>query len=175
VPDYFSQVAAHMITANAAAPFNGKYTSVLKAAFVRRGILSLQAAALVTTVRTPARAAAILPSGKQGDLPRAAISATGYGLKKQSLIVHTAGEPKRFAITSAALTLGPLEPPSAQNAAESYTEDLFQRGRVDIGGHGDSADGPGALQRFQTHIIKTDEHGDLLLQRTRFDCGFQGG
>ena len=55
VPDYYSQVAAHMLDAGEAAPFSGKYRDVIKSAFVRRGILSLQAATTVTAAPRTSR------------------------------------------------------------------------------------------------------------------------
>ncbi|PWT98331.1 MAG: hypothetical protein C5B51_29555 [Terriglobia bacterium] len=174
-PDYYSQVAAHMIAFGEAAPFNGKYRDVLKSAFVRRGILSLQAAVTVTgaTAASP-RAALIGPPagvGSSAELPRASIFAVAYGLKRPSLVVHTAVQPKRFAVTSSSLLLGAVEPRSAQNAAESYTEDLFQRGRVDVGQHADERSGLLHPHGFHTHIV-VEEKGELVLRRNTFDCGF---
>ena len=176
-PDYFSQVAAHMISVGAAAPFNGKYTTVLKSSFVRRGILSLQGAATLSSLAAQPRRAAITGRGaavKPGALPKAAISAAGYGLKKSAVTVHTASEPKKLAIAAASPTLGSIEPRSAQNTAEFFTEDLFQRGHVDVGNYGDPAAGLHHSRAFQTHLIVAEPNGDLLLKRTKFDCGFRG-
>ncbi|HEV7396095.1 MAG TPA: hypothetical protein VGN86_06260 [Pyrinomonadaceae bacterium] len=171
VPDYFSQVAAHMISAGERAPFNGKYRDVLKSAFVRRGILSLQAAVTITSVKPDGSRRAALGIGlrRETDLPQASISGAVYGLKQAALKVHTAEEPKRFAVTSSSLMLGPVEPRSAQNAAESFTEDLFQRGRVDVGSHAEG----GAVRSLsmKTHVI-IEEDGDLALKRRTFECGF---
>ena len=174
VPDYYSQVAAHMISAGESAPFNGKYRDVLKSAFVRRGILSLQAAATITgvkteTTRASAMAAARTPEAKE--LPKAAIAGAQYGLSRAALKVYTAEEPKRFAVTSSSLTLGPVEPRSPQNAAESFTEDLFQRGRVEVGQY--SHPESGLIHTFsnKTHVI-VEEEGDLVLKRRTFECGF---
>src|SRR5262249_40076995 len=142
VPDYYSQIAAHMIAVGDRAPFNGKYRDALKSAFVRRGILSLQAAATLSSAPRPAarRAAPGGPTMRESsELPKASIAATMFGLRRGALIVHTAEEPKRFAVTSSSLMLGPVEPRSPQNAAESFTEDLFQRGRVDVGAYADAA------------------------------------
>src|SRR5438270_115500 len=50
-PDFFSQVAAHMITASQTSPFDGTYKSVLNSAFIRRGILSLQASRTVSSIQ----------------------------------------------------------------------------------------------------------------------------
>ena len=112
-----------------------------------------------------------LPRADRGELPLAAISAAAYGLKKAALRVHTAEEPKHFAITSASLTMGPVEPRSAQNAAESYTEDLFQRGHVAVGEHADPEAGYHHPFSFKTHKI-FEKSGELVLKRISFDCGF---
>src|SRR6185369_7439198 len=55
VPDYFSQVAARMVQTGDAAPFNGKYRDAIKSAFVRRGILSLQASATMAGIASGRR------------------------------------------------------------------------------------------------------------------------
>lgn len=178
VPDFFSQVAAHMINAGESAPFGGKYRDALKSAFVRRGILSLHAAATVTSVKPePARARAGMTAADSGggassdSLPLATISAAQYGLKSAALKVYAAEEPKRFAVTSSAITLGPVEPRSPQNAAESFTEDLFQRGRVATGSHSQTGTGIIHLLPSKTHVV-VEQGGDLVLKRRTFDCGF---
>jgi hypothetical protein len=176
VPDYYSQVAAQLVQAGEAAPFNGKYRDVLKSAFVRRGILSLQAAATLGGIskegaRIMAMTAAALPSIKTRALPMATISAAQYGLKKTVLKVHTAGEPKHLAVTGSSATIGSAEPRSVQNSAESYTEDLFQRGHVDVGRHAHTTAGLLHPYSFKTHVV-VEDGGDLMLRRTTFDCGF---
>ena len=168
VPDYYSQVAAHMISAGDAAPFAGKYRATLKSAFVRRGILSLQAATTITA-SSPRRSLVRSSASRDSRLPEATISGSAYGLTRLALRVHTAEEAKQFAVTSSSLTLGPVEPRSAQNAAESYTEDLFQRGRVDVGSF--SVSGPTGSPAGKTHVVIA-ENGDLALKRRTFECGF---
>jgi len=174
VPDYYSQVAAHMIHFGEGAPFNGKYRDMLKSAFVRRGILSLQAAATLSRGRrlltqSRARTERLLSMGQE--LPIASIAAAQYGLRGTTLRVHTAEESKRFGVTAASLTLGPIEPNSPQSAAESYSEDLFQRGHVDVGSHADPDAGIVHPSGFKTHVI-VEENGELALKRRTFDCGF---
>jgi len=104
-------------------------------------------------------------------LPKAAIPASHYGLKQATVQVHVAGEPKRLALTASSLSLGAVQPSSSQNAAEAYTEDLFQRGHVDVGQHGDPQSGMSQPFTFKTHMI-TEEAGELVLKRITFDCGF---
>ena len=172
VPDYYSQVAAHMINFAEGAPFNGKYRDVLKSAFVRRGILSLSAATTISSLkRLTARSLTAVTSSPGGELPLAAISAAQYGLRNAGLKVHTAEEPKRLAITSSSLTIGPMEPRSPQNAAESYTEDLFQRGRVDVGEFARKETGLLQPFGFKTHKV-FEQDGELVMKRIAFDCGF---
>ena len=174
VPDYYSQVAANIVQFAEGSPFNGKYRDLLKSSFVRHGILSLQAATTIsqTKPQTLRLAAATVSRDKQpSDLPKAAINASQYGLKQPMLKVHMANEPKRLSVTGSSLLLGPLEPRASQNAAESYTEDLFQRGRVDVGQHADPATGFLHRHSFKTHKIE-EENGELVLRRISFDCGF---
>lgn len=175
VPDYYSQVAAQLVRAANTAAFS-KYRDVLKSAFVRRGILSLQAASTLSaaTPRSPRAksmtAAFDEPPNRSGRLPMAVLSAAGYGLKQGALRVHTASEPKRFAVTGSSATRGTSEPRSGQSAAESYVEDLFQIGRVDVGKHGDE-NSLAHPWSFKTHMV-VEEEGALTLKRTTFDCGF---
>ena len=173
VPDYFSQVAAHMVDAGEQAPFNGKYREVLKAAFVRRGVISLHGATAVTVPkpRTRRPVAAFAQVEPSAELPMATIAASQFGLAEMTLKVFTPEEPKQFAVTSSSLQLGPVEPRSPQNAAEAFTEDLFQRGRVDLADHGHPQ--AGFMHPFtkKTHVI-VRESGSLVLRRRTFDCGF---
>jgi hypothetical protein len=176
VPDYYSQVAAQLVQAGEGVPFNGKYRDVLKSAFVRRGILSLQAAATLgglgkEAARTLTMAAGGLPPLRARQLPLSTISAVQYGLRKPVLRVYTASEPKHLAVTGSSFLVGPAEPRSAQSGAESYTEDLFQRGHVDVGKHAQASASVLHPYSFKTHAL-VEEHGELILRRTTFDCGF---
>ncbi|HET6181465.1 MAG TPA: hypothetical protein VFE61_31395 [Candidatus Sulfotelmatobacter sp.] len=174
VPDYFSQVAANIVQFAEGAPFNGKYRDILKSAFVRRGILSLQAASTVSNTKpqTMRIAAAAASRSKQpATLPKASISATHYGLKQSVIKVHIAAEPKTMGVTGSSLILGSLEPRSSQNAAEAYTENLFQRGHVDAGKYADENTGFHHPHTFKTHIV-FEEDGELVLKRITFNCGF---
>ena len=48
VPDYYSQVAVHMVASAQTGGFDAKYKDIIRSAFVRRGILSLQAAVTIS-------------------------------------------------------------------------------------------------------------------------------
>jgi hypothetical protein len=106
---------------------------------------------------------------RDAGLPQATISGSAYGLSQPALRVNTAEEAKQFGVTSASLMLGPIEPRSAQNAAESYAEDLFQRGRVDAASY--LTTGAKASLAGKTHVI-VPEDGELALKRKTFECGF---
>jgi hypothetical protein len=174
-PDFYSQVAAQMIAVSQIAPFDGKYRDIIKSAFVRRGILSLQAAATVSSIQVKNLAPRMAMDASQksapAELPKANISAAVYGLAQPTLVVHTAEDAKHFAVTSAALTGGPIGPSSPQSAAESYTEDLFQRGRVEVGKHAHSQTGLTHPLAYRTHFI-IEVNGQLILKRRSFECGF---
>jgi hypothetical protein len=175
VPEYFSQVAAHVVQAGEGSPFNGKYRDVLKSAFIRKGILSLQAATTLGGLkRQNLRSTMIATQNvatRTRELPIASISAAQFGLRKPMLSVYATAEPKRFGVTASSLISGPLEPRSAQSAAEIYTEDIFKRGHVDAGAHADPESGVANEFSFKTHFI-VEKNGELLLQRRTFDCGF---
>jgi len=175
VPDYFSQVAAQMVQVAENAPFGGKYRDVLKSAFIRKGILSLQAASSLGALkRQNARSmTASIQSytSKSGELPITSISAAQYGLKRSSIQVHSAEEPKKFGVTGSSLTTGPLESRAPHSAAEIYTEDIFKRGHVDVGEHAHPENGMTHPFTFKTHFI-SEKNGELRLVRRSFNCGW---
>ncbi len=85
--------------------------------------------------------------------------------------MHATAEPKQFGVTASSLVAGPLEPRSAQSAAEIYTEDIFKRGHVDVGRHVRPESGVAHHFSFKTHFI-VEKNGELHLKRRTFDCGF---
>jgi len=177
VPDYFSQVAASMIQAGDQARFKGKYRDALKSAFVRRGLLSLQAAALLGAMPRVARGRAAPSAARSAAarraLPMLAIPAAHYGLAQPILLVQGAAGRKSLSVTGASLQLGPVEPRSAPSAAQAYTEDLFQRGHVEVGKHARAQGGLVNPFAFKTHVVAARD-GSLVLERITFNCGFHG-
>jgi hypothetical protein len=187
VPDYYSQVAAHMIEADANR-FTRRYRDILKSAFVRRGILSLEAAAAITEpLSTPAVRMSMVaangngaipgaPSTGSDKLPQMALSVANFGLGAQSIFVHVPAEPKRFSVTSAALNLTALTPPAHDEVARNFLANLLSRGHVDIDDLGDeNARVAHPYTQTKTHKITKDSvTGNLVLVRQQIDCGFDG-
>ncbi|MGC1614391.1 MAG: hypothetical protein WA736_06895 [Candidatus Acidiferrum sp.] len=177
VPEFFSQVAAHIVDSGEAAPFNGKYRDILKSAFIKKGILSLEATSTLASgrKRTRKRLGLLAPiasfTAAGGELHVASITARQFGLTQATLNVHAAPQPKVFGVTASSLEAGPLAPPSAQTAAEIYTADIFKRGHVDVGDYIDPNVGVAHASSFKTHRI-VERNGELLLVRTTFNCGF---
>jgi hypothetical protein len=87
-------------------------------------------------------------------------------------MVFAPGEPKRFAVQSAALGAGAASRPDEARAAKVFAEYLFRRGRVDVGRHGH----PRLRIAHPAGYHKTHElapyQGALVLRRRTFDCGF---
>jgi hypothetical protein len=154
-PEYFTQVAAHMVHAGDRAPWRGKYRDAIASAFVRRGILSLADSTAISKTRK--RTSGVDPGvdtrgRRHADLPLTTISAADYGLSRPTVRVHASGQ-------------------RGARAAASYTDDLFQRGHIDPGGF--VRDRLTLLHpfSFKTHVI-VEARGALVIKRRTFDCGF---
>lgn len=178
VPEFYSQVAAALIQADAQA--GGTFATPLKSAFVRRAILSPQSAVAVGFVQAAAlsapmttMAAAAPGPGRVKELPLQAIDAARYGLGNTPLFVHVATQPRRVAALAAGLGGSAVTPPSSDQAARSFVEHLMRLGRIDFGPHGM----PGAYiahpRARKTHVIER-LNGNLVLRRKLFYCGFCG-
>jgi hypothetical protein len=181
VPSYYSQVAAHMLAADVEA-FGGRYQDALKSGFVAHGILSLESAvslafvpsvssrSMVATTTLGMFATTTMGPATAEALPRIPLPATAYGLAAD-LFVHAASHPKVFSVAGAALDLRSAEPPSHDHAAASFVEDLFRRGRIDIGAHGVTGAAIVNPLGRKTHEVRKERDG-LVLARRIFDCGF---
>jgi hypothetical protein len=154
----------------------GRYSEVLKSAFVRHGILSPQSAVGLATLHAASFAAAVRPAGmaaeRRRELPPIALSAAEYGLGDQPLLVRAPSDPRRFTASAAAFAVGSVAPSNSERAARAFVEDLLQRGHIDIG----DAGRPGLRivhpHTFKTHRLVPVPEG-LMLTRILFDCGFR--
>jgi hypothetical protein len=170
-------VAAEIVEAGEEAPLHGKFRDALKSAFIRRGLLSLQAAATLNGAARRQIRSMVGGVTALGVAPAAAapgwmaIPALSFGLKSANLLVQSASAGRQMSVTASSLQLGPAEPRSAHSAALAYTEDLFQRGHVDVGKHADPRSGTHNPFSFKTHAV-VEQNGALLLKRRTFNCGF---
>ena len=170
VPNFYAQVAASMVTASA--PRHPAYSGVLRAAFVRRAILSLHSAAEVEALHTSAAAAmapAPAPDGHE-PLETLALPAGHYGLDQPLLVEapsqHRGIAPHAFAFAADRA----LEPASSATAARSFVDDLFRQGRVDYAGQGRPDARLEHGRRHKSHKLVADG-GVIRLRRCLFDCG----
>lgn len=161
-PNFFAQVATHMVQASKAV--NAGYPGVLRGVFVRRAILSLEAA-------TSPHAIAALPAAAMTAAPaQLALPGVRYGLA-QPLLVQAPAQPHHFAITAGAPNGSSIQPPNAMEAARAFVDDLFRNGRIDDQSlvaktvqlvHG--------KRRLRTHQLKAEAAG-VRLERRLFNCG----
>jgi hypothetical protein len=167
VPAFYSQVAAHMVAADAEL-FNGKYRTAIRAGFVGTGVLSVPSAA---ELGSDERLAAAPEQAENGDdqLPRISLTGSAYRLPSD-LFVRAASQPRRFGVASGTPDTGDAQPPAADQAARSFVEDLVRRGRIAVREE-DTGDAPIIPSAYTTHEIQTAD-GALELRRTKFDCGF---
>jgi hypothetical protein len=173
---FFSEVAAQVIWAEPAM-FQGKYEDVLRSAFVRRGILSLEAARSLKAEALRAQNAkpgAMTPD----DMPRGRdmmMRASAFGMGEGALVVRTASFSRRGAIAPAALDAGSTPVPGVEQATHSFLETLFRRGRVDFT---QAKQGITAVPHFRvrrkTHYI-VEMNGQFHLRRRCFDEGWGEG
>lgn len=178
VPNYFSQVAAQIIIADETR-YSRKYRDVLKGAFIRHGVLSLEAASAIGGGAMPITAVAgILGDGvdtqytSPTDLLPVAIPATSLGFSSAMLLCAAPSESGGSMVAAAAaLDTGSLSPPSHTNAIKSFVVDLMRLGRIDVGDFGDSETQISQPNVRKTHTL-TDTGAGPLLARETFDCGF---
>lgn len=167
VPNYFSQVSAHMIAADEVG-FGRKYREALIAGFVRHGTLSLEAAGALTSPPPPASellgvadAHGDGPEGGGRALPRKAIAGPAFGLVFDTIVVEAPAEPERYQVAAAHTDVGSVVPPTDISAARSFLEDLFRLGRVDVFEHADPQTRIAHATAKKTHTVGRE--GDHLI------------
>jgi hypothetical protein len=168
VPAFYSQVAAHMVAADADL-FNGMYRAPIRSGFVNAGVLSVQSAATLGSDDRLAAASALAELDGSDQLARIPLTGTAYRLPSD-LFVYAASQPRRFGVASGAPDTGDTRPPASAEAASSFVEDLVRRGRI-AAREQDTGDAPIVSAAYTTHEISAVD-GALELRRTKFDCGF---
>jgi hypothetical protein len=174
VPDFYSQVAAHVLDEAQSQFGDTRYEQALRSAFVRHGILP---PAMAIDIAAMARAISpAAPEEQTADLPLQQISVAEYGLGVTTIAVHAAAQPKQFDVGGAALTLGTTPAPAEDVAAKAFFENLLRRGRLKLE---DAlaqraqivrATSPRTHDSYTHELIRQGE--ELVLRRVRVDCCF---
>jgi hypothetical protein len=165
VPDYYSQIAAHVVSGAT----RTQARDAFRAAFVRHGVLSLQAAVALEPAPAPRRGRGVAPMAPQ-PVRELLIPGARFGLSLP-IRVQAPTEVKRYSVTPAAPDTGSLRAPSVDTAVTAFIEDLFRRGRVEMGS---SAAARSAIRHpftRRTHVL-IEREAELTLERRCFDCGF---
>jgi hypothetical protein len=174
VPDFFSQVAAHVLDIARSQFGDTKYEQALSSAFVRHGILPPAMAIDIAAMARSLSPAA--PEEQAADLPLQQISVAEYGLGVATIAVHAAAQPKQFNVGGAALALGTAPAPAADVAARAFFENLQRRGRLKFedalspGGQFVRATSPRTHESYTHELIRQGD--ELVLRRVRVDCCF---
>ncbi|WP_328483288.1 hypothetical protein OHS71_34850 [Streptomyces sp. NBC_00377] len=174
VSAYYAQVAGHMIAADRRRN-GGRYGPSLRSAFIRHGILSLEAATSLTEPEMARRGAAIadMAPGGADDMGLMPVTVQGetYGITGP-LTLSAPAQERRFGIAGSDPAGGSVRPADPERVATSFLEDLFRRGRVEVPEEHRSAtafvdDSP---SRLRTHEITRSATDDgLTLVRRCFD------
>jgi hypothetical protein len=166
---YFAQVAAHVVAADIAL-YNGVHSDAIKAAFVRHGILSDQAASsLAPTVVAPhvsALAAFAAAPGARADLAVLELEGAPFG-RDTPVRVSLPSESARYAVSGSAPVGGSAAPPAAETAARGFVQDLLRTGRIQVGTRSEHEARYGP-HRLPTHLIENSQTGSRLV-RVLFD------
>lgn len=171
VSNFYAQIAAGMVGAAAAA--HPAYPRVLKAAFIKRDILSLQSATSVESLGAASTGmfGAASESAYESDaLAPMAFDGSHFGLGLRPLIVETPSQPRRIAASAGANEFGSLQAPNSEAAARGFCEELFKRGRVDCSGVVADEDRIDPMLGLKTHRL-VEKKGAVHLQRMLCDCG----
>jgi len=134
--NYFAQVAAHLLRAEARL-FGGRDQQGIRAAFVRRGVLSVASAASVVAQARTAGPAGVPSGPRPGDRGtaemRVRVNGALFGLRAREVVVDAPIDSARSVAASAALDLGSLDAVPGLRAAQAFVEVLLRRRRLDPG------------------------------------------
>jgi len=85
--------------------------------------------------------------------------------------VKSPSQPQVFRVGGGLPDVGESTAPAAEQAAGSFVEDLFRRGRVDV--HDVATEDVPLVSPLglKTHAVRPAD-GVLILERLTFDCGF---
>jgi hypothetical protein len=168
LPDYYSQVALQIVNASQAVN-NGAYTPILRGAFVKREILTVDAAIAALPGHQSAMGM-VAGTSSPSSLTQSAHAGERFGLRGKRVIIDVHHSYRPFA-AAPAVRSGTATPPLFDEAATAFVEDLFRAGRVDVETHQQAADRIANPRVAKTHVLDADGN-DLRVRRRRFDCNF---
>ncbi|MFJ7148958.1 hypothetical protein ACIQVT_12275 [Streptomyces sp. NPDC100445] len=174
VAAYYAQVAGHMIVADQHRN-GGTYGKTLRSAFIRHGILSLEAATSITASEVARRGAGIAEATPGGSDDQGLTAVTVHGAAydvTQPLTLSAPAQERRFGIAGSDPAGGTLRPADPERVATSYLEDLFRRDRVHVPEEHrtDTTFVDDNSSRLKTHEIVRSATGEgLTLIRRCFD------
>jgi hypothetical protein len=176
-PNYYAQVASHMIDADTAR-FAGKYRTALVSTFTKRKILAAAAMkGLANVGKIPKSAfsvstAAMTEPVKQQNL-KVVLNAQEFGIAAEKLIVPAPMEQKTSPMVSMALAQQhPAAEANVEAATHRFVKMLFAHDRVETGVAKKTgfAAAPNPERKLRTHELVESAEG-LKLVRRRFLCG----
>lgn len=177
-PNYFSQVAAHIIDADTAR-FAGKYRAALIKTFVGRLIVPESAVHTLTAhkgrapARRTVRTAAITARPAKPQFHKVAMNTKEFGLADKPFVVVAPLDEKPFSPAAAGLANRHAGPDVVQQATRRFVKMLFARNRVDTEPGAKSLAVSAHTPRDKlrkTHALIQSKDG-LKLTRRRFHCG----
>jgi len=175
-PDYFAQVASHIIDADTVR-FAGKYRDALVSTFVKRLIVPKSAVQALVAHRgkVPPTAAAMRMAERPAkpQFQKVRLSAEEFGLGKQTIVVPAPVEQKPLLSVAASLVHRHTGPDTIQQAAHRFVKMLFAHDRVDVetGARKMSVSASTSRDKLRkTHVLTKTQEG-LKLARRLFHCG----
>ena len=174
-PDYYAQVASHMIDADTAR-FGGKYRSVLTATFVKRKIVPPEAVRALAPAKGKATRAVGVAAAAEAKPPKPQIhtvklSAKELGLGEGTLIVDAPSEQKPFPMASAAIMHRNIDTAgNVEQATARFVKMLVARDRIEKAPQTRGVAPAEHGRHPRTHALVQTAEG-MKLVRKRFDCG----
>ncbi len=175
VTAFYSHVAIAMVNYATSKFTTISYAQALRSAFVHHGVLSASTPVSTATVKTFA-GLSVTAAAQKKKLATRNIDISEYGLGVDTVKVNTSDT--QNVITGAAMAIGVVTQPAAEDAAKIFIEHLVRRGKVKVVGdmkkqnlamqitHANSPD----EHETNTHEIRL-ENGVYALKRVRIDCG----
>jgi hypothetical protein len=177
-PDYFAQVAAHMIDADTIR-FVGKYRSALVDTFVKRLIVPRSAVAPLSAHKGKLSGKAAFGMMASAAAPAKAttqkvlLRGQDFGLSDKPLMISAPSEHRPFLMVAAALAHSNSGSDSVHQATHRFVKALFAHNRVDTESSRKKlgvTDGTPRDQLRKTHVLFHDKDGYRLTRRL-FHCG----